>query len=67
MTYVKGSYVYIKRGDGLVLTAGRVQRRRPDGRYKVRKAGSNQVVTVAPGRLEQHPQTEWGQFREGEQ
>ncbi|GGX08047.1 hypothetical protein GCM10010341_32080 [Streptomyces noursei] len=59
MTYIKGDYVFIKRGNGSVLTAGRVQRRRPDGRYKVRKAGSNQVVTVPPGRLEDHPQGRW--------
>ncbi|MFD7162798.1 hypothetical protein [Streptomyces violascens] len=59
MTYTKGAYVFIKRGDGSVLAAGRVQRRRPDGRYKVRKAGSNQVVTVPSGRLEAHPQSEW--------
>ncbi|MFI6684994.1 hypothetical protein [Streptomyces sp. NPDC050485] len=59
MTYEKGSYVFIKRENGSVLTAGRVQRRRPDGRYKVRKAGSNQVVTVPLGRLEEHPQNQW--------
>lgn len=65
--HLKGDYVFIKRGDGSVLTAGRVQRRRPDGRYKVRKAGSNQVVTVPPGRLERHPQTAWGRDTEGQQ
>ncbi|AYG80015.1 hypothetical protein DWB77_02135 [Streptomyces hundungensis] len=63
MTYAKGDYVFIKRGDGSVLTAGRVQRRRPDGRYKVRKAGSNQVITVTSGRLEVHPQNSWGSSR----
>lgn len=63
MTHAKGDYVFIKRGDGSVLTVGRVQRRRPDGRYKVRKAGSNQVITVPSGRLEAHPQTGWGSRR----
>ncbi|WP_159395240.1 hypothetical protein [Streptomyces albireticuli] len=67
MTYTKGAYVFIKRGDGSVLTAGQVQRRRPDGRYKVRKAGTNQVVTVPPGCLEQHPQTAWAQAGEVQQ
>lgn len=57
--YKRGDYVWIFRTDGRVQNAGRVQRRRPDGRYKVRKAGSNQVVTVPPGRLELHPQNNW--------
>ncbi|MFD8088989.1 hypothetical protein [Streptomyces malaysiensis] len=58
--YEARDYVYILRPNGSVLTAGRIQRRRPDGRYKVRKAGSNQVVTVPSGRLEKHPQNRWG-------
>jgi hypothetical protein len=58
-TYQEGDYVYILREDGTVLTAGRVKRRKPDGRYKVRKAGRNQVVTVPPNRLAIHPQNGW--------
>jgi hypothetical protein len=57
--YQVGDYVYILRSDGSVLAAGRVKRQKPDGRYKVRKAGRNQVVTVAPGRLAIHPQNGW--------
>lgn len=53
--YQRGDYVLIYRPNGHVQGAGRVQRQRPDGRYKIRKAGSNQVVTVPVGRLELHP------------
>lgn len=53
--FPRGAYVFIFRQDGRVLAAGKVKRRRPDGRYKVRKAGSNQVVTVPAERLELHP------------
>jgi chaperonin GroEL (HSP60 family) len=57
--YQEGDYVYILREDGTVLTAGRVKRQRPDGRYKVRKAGRSQVVTVPSERLAIHPQNGW--------
>ncbi|MEU3825245.1 hypothetical protein AB0F36_07955 [Streptomyces sp. NPDC029080] len=57
--YKPGDYVYILRKDGSVMTAGRVKRRRPDGRYKVRKAGCNQVVTLPRERLAIHPQNGW--------
>ncbi|MET8164671.1 hypothetical protein ABZT34_10485 [Streptomyces sp. NPDC005329] len=57
--YQAGDYVYILRKDGSVMTAGRVKRQRPDGRYKVRKAGRSQVVTVPSGRLAIHPQNGW--------
>jgi hypothetical protein len=52
-------YVYILRRDGSVLCAGRVKRIRPDGRYRVKKSGRNQVVTVPRGRLKEHPQNRW--------
>ncbi|MFI8944175.1 hypothetical protein [Streptomyces syringium] len=57
--YRRGDCVFILRPNGEVLASGKVQRQRPDGRYKVRKAGSNQVVTVPGGRLEGHPQSRW--------
>lgn len=53
--YIRGDYVLVLRPNGDVLTAGRITRRRPDGRYKVRKSGTNQVVTVPNTRLEPHP------------